>query len=95
MFSLFNFEVKSCVADYLKEFRKNFLFEKCQQFCPEECDSMSYTLNNYYEPFPISGSLSSTLRNNTDLKVFKTYDEMQKTYIRLYLKMITFTSSRF
>jgi len=83
--SLLNIQIKKCVADYLKKFRKTLMIEKCQQFCPEECYSSSYEINNYYEPFPISGSLSSALRNSSDLGVFKSYDEMHKYYIRLYV----------
>ena len=83
--ALFNSEVKICVANYLKTFRIKEQFEKCQQFCPEECDSMNYVIYNYYESFPNNGTLSSRLRKSMDLQLFETYEVLHKHYIRLYI----------
>ena len=81
----FNSAVKICIANYLKTFRIKEQSKKCKQLCPDECDSMSYTISNYFELIPISGPLSSTDRNTSDLAEFKTYEELHEHYIRVYV----------
>ena len=89
---LFNSGIKKCAANYLKIFRIKEQFEKCQQFCPKECDSMNYIINNYYEPYPNKG----TIRNSGELSFYKTYENVHDHYIRLYvyIKDLKFTLIR-
>ncbi len=78
---LFNSEIKKCVANYLKTFRVKEQFEKCRQFCPKECDSMNYIINNYYKSYPNKG----TIRNSGELSYYKTYETLHDHYIRLFV----------
>jgi len=78
---LVNSEIKKCVAKYLKTFRVKEQFEKCRQFCPKECDSMNYIINNYYKSYPNKG----TIRNSGELSYYKTYETLHDHYIRLFV----------
>jgi hypothetical protein len=50
---------KKCVLSYLQNFRENLQYESCPEFCPQKCDSMSYTISNYFEIFPAVGVIGN------------------------------------
>ncbi len=79
--------VKICIAEYLKNFRKNLQHENCTTYCPLECNSISYVITGYNEPVPVvSGNISTLTRNSyTSLNRFDTYDEVNKHFIVFYV----------
>jgi amiloride-sensitive sodium channel subunit alpha len=80
---VFESNKKKCVAGYLKEFREKYQHEKCSKYCPLECDSMNYLINNYFELFPDSGQISLKAKSDYDLYNFSTYEEVSKHFIDL------------
>jgi len=66
----------------------------CSQYCPLECDSMSYEVNNYLELMPDNGSISNATK--LDLKYlnqFETYEQVNKhlVAVRVYYKNLKYT----
>jgi len=82
--TLYNTQIKNCVADYLKKFRLKEQLKECSQFCPQECDSMSYIISKYIEIFPTNGQLKN-IPNESDLAKFETFENIANHYIRLYI----------
>ena len=83
-----------CVLEYLKEFRNNLQFSKCYQYCPLECDSLSYNIKINTESFPVSGNLSDSFKKEyAYLQRFNTYEEVNRHYIglRVYYKDLKYT----
>jgi len=78
-------EVTKCVDNFLHEFRKKFQFEKCQSYCPLECDSISYQISSHFEPLPTSGRISQKRKKEYGLGRFETYEEVNKNYICLFV----------
>jgi hypothetical protein len=78
-------QTKKCVSEYLKNFRKKDQYEKCPEYCPLECDSMNYVLNNYNEQLPPNGNISQKVKSNVGLFNFSTYEEVNKHFIVLYI----------
>ncbi len=76
---------KNCASEYLKDFRKNKLYEKCSQYCPLECDSMHYIINTYNEQFPVDGNISAKTKSTYNLHDFKTFEEIKKHFIGMYV----------
>ena len=56
-------ETKECIEKFLPDFRKRYQSEKCQQFCPLECDSMSFSVAPYLEPYPSSGRIGKRIKS--------------------------------
>ena len=77
--------IKKCVSEYLKDFRKNHQYGKCSQYCPLECDSMQYIINTYNEQFPINGNISDSTKSAYFLPDFSTFDEIRKNFIGIYI----------
>ena len=73
-----------CIAGYLKEFRKNLRDEKCRNYCPLECDSMSYSITPYLELIPSVGNISSLRKSLNSLTQFETYEQVNKVYGSIY-----------
>jgi len=78
-------QTKKCVSEYLKNFRKKDQYVKCPEYCPLECDSMNYVLNNYNEQLPPNGNISQKVKSNVGLFNFSTYEEVNKHFIVLYI----------
>jgi hypothetical protein len=77
-------DTKQCVAEYLKEFR-NFKYWKCIDYCPTVCDSMSYTINPYFEHFPTNGKISAKSKKENGWDMFDTYEQVNKHSISIYV----------
>ena len=84
---------KKCVANYTSEFRSKFQKEKCSEYCPLECNSMSYTISSYIENLPPHGNISEKRRSKNELLRFKTYEEANKHFVVLaiYFKDLSYT----
>ena len=77
-------DTKQCVAEYLKEFR-NYKYKKCINYCPTVCDSMSYTINPYFEHFPTNGKISAKSKKENGWDMFETYEQANKHSIAIYV----------
>lgn len=87
-------EMKECISTYLKKFRKESQFNKCNEYCPLECDSMSYQIENIVEQMPVSGNISVAIKDYFKyLNKFKTYEEANRNFIglRVYYKDLKYT----
>jgi hypothetical protein len=82
-----------CISRYLKEFRKRLQDEKCQEYCPLECDSMNYIINSYTEQIVLNGNISLNSKIKIDSNDFNTYEELKKNYfaIRVYYNELKYT----
>ena len=69
----------------VKKFRKKDQIEKCSEYCPLECESINYKINNYFETTPDSGNISFTTKSNYYFHNFSTYDQVNKHFIVLYV----------
>ena len=78
-------DIYNCIDQYLNEFQRKNQIEKCLNFCPLECDSMSLSINNYIEMFPANGSISDKTKNDYSLDRFNSYEEVNKHYIVVYV----------
>ena len=78
-------EIKKCVSKYLRIFRQKLKNEKCQKYCPLECDSMSYFVTPYIENFPAMKNISEFREKDYDLYRYKTYEEVNKHHIVIYV----------
>jgi hypothetical protein len=85
LFDVFESQTKKCVSEYLNNFRKKDQYEKCPEYCPLECDSMNYVLNNYDELLPETGNISLKVKSSVGLFNFSTYEEVNKHFIVLYI----------
>ena len=86
-------EIKKCISEYLQSFRKTSQIDKCINFCPEQCDSMSYSISNYVEQFPVSGKISENNKIDYGLSKFNNYEEVNKNFaiIYVYYKNLKYT----
>ena len=75
----------TCISDYLYNFRRNLRLEKCVNFCPLECDSMSLTLFNYVEQYPHSGKIIDKSKRDYSLELYETYEEVEKHLVVIYV----------
>jgi hypothetical protein len=62
------FDFSSCTWKYMSEFQKNNLVEKCSDYCPLECDSMSFS----FSIFPFKDSYYNQPNSTTVLVYYKT-----------------------
>jgi len=87
--------IKNCVADKLREFRKNFQFEKCSKYCPLECDSISYSITPLSKSIPGIGEIDDTIMavNSFNLSNLNTYEDIKRHYVQLcvYYKNLEYT----
>jgi len=73
----------TCINNYLKSFRNDEQFEKCSAYCPLECDTVSLTISNYIELFPVSGPISNKSKNDHSIERFNTYEEVNRHFLVL------------
>jgi len=85
--------IKKCVRDFLIEFKKKDPYEMCSQYCPLECDSISYTVIPYSEQFTSTGLIGSLSKSENGLEKFTTYEQVKKNYITIlvYYKDMKYT----
>jgi hypothetical protein len=83
--------VEECVSAYLRDFRKKLQYEKCQKYCPLECDSMNYVINTFSEHITLNGLVSE--KHKTKNFNFSTYEEAKKGFfqIRIYYNELKYT----
>jgi len=84
---------KICVRDFLNEFKKQDPYEMCSQYCPLECDSISYTVIPYSEQFTSTGLIGNLSKSENGLEKFTTYEQVKKSYIAIlvYYKNLKYT----
>jgi hypothetical protein len=80
-----NSTVKSCISEYLSIFRKYLQYDKCFEYCPLECNSMSYSISSYSEYFPATGVIGNKTKKENGLQKYKTYEELNKNLIIIYV----------
>ena len=78
--------ITSCIKEYLKEFRIKYQIEKCSEYCPLECDTWMYTLNNFPAQLPSKGIIGEKSSNLKSLENFQQYEDVNKHFvaIRIY-----------
>ena len=76
---------KLCVRDFLSEFKKKDPYEMCSNFCPLECDSISYTVIPYSEQFTPNGLISRLSKSENGLEKYTTYEQVKKNYIAIFV----------
>lgn len=88
-------EMKNCVAQYLSDFRKNDQFEKCSQYCPLECDEVTYSITPVTKVYPSRGNISDEMiaRLSFDVSNLTTYEQLKKHYVQIcvFYKKIGYT----
>ncbi len=91
-------ETKKCVENFLKQkFETITLDQRCSNYCPLECDSMSFEITPYIEHFPISfGMISRQTKLDEGLMNFSTYEDVRKHYasVLIYYKDLKYTLIR-
>jgi hypothetical protein len=92
-FELYN-TTKNCIAAYLKEFRKN-KSEKCNQYCPLQCDLISYSITPHTRPILAEGKINENMMIpfQFNLSNLTSYEEAKKHYVQLnvYYKELEYT----
>ena len=86
-------DMKKCIAKYLVNFRKNLMYDKCNAFCPLECDSISYVINSYTTKLQNTGNISYLIKENYPYyKNFTSYEEVNKNFVafRLFYKELKY-----
>jgi len=65
----------------------------CVEYCPLECDSMSYIINTYNEQLPNKGIINETSKNDNGLTRFRSYEQVNKHFIgiRVYYRQLKYT----
>ena len=76
-------ETLQCISNFTKEFRKTEC-KSCANFCPLECDSMSYRIESYLENFPVSGNISEKAKKDYHLNYTK-YEKANLHFLVLYV----------
>jgi hypothetical protein len=86
-------ETKKCVEKFLTNFRKESIYQRCNDYCPLECDSMSYIITPYTEHFPVGGKIGKKNKIENDLELFETYEQVNKYFLNLevYYKDLRYT----
>jgi len=77
--------ITACIAKYLIKFRNELQYEKCNKYCPMECDSISYSIRHYLSNFPASGKIGKTSKKDHGLNRFGTYEEVNQHFVALYV----------
>jgi hypothetical protein len=85
--------LNKCISEYLKLFRKKDQYEKCNQYCPLECNSINYLINAYSYQLPVSGNVSKISKSNYYTTEFNTHEEIKKRFfgIRVYYNDLKYT----
>jgi len=86
-------KVPVCIAEYLLNFRKKLQHERCAQYCPLECDSISYSISTYLETMPANGNLTTKRKTEYGLERFDTYEQINRNfaYIAVYYNHLKYT----
>jgi hypothetical protein len=53
-----NKSVNECVNDFIEDFSSSNIFEKCDYYCPLECESLTYSISQEIQPILVSGNLT-------------------------------------
>jgi len=82
LFKTDNVNLRSCSFSYFKEITQKS-FELCSNYCPVECDSISYGLSfksiyDYPYTGPIQGATDQSLSTQ-----FTSYDDIKKTFFSI------------
>lgn len=85
--------IKSCSDKYLTNLQNRNIYTECGNYCPLECDSVSYTFSIYTQDLPSSGPISNNKQSTNNFGNFKTYDEVNRKYVGLlvYYKDLQYT----
>lgn len=70
----------NCTLKFRKDFAENLFHEKCMNYCPIECDYVSYTVTKFNLDYPKSGNISDKDKINFFDSKYDTYEEVQKSY---------------
>ena len=75
----------------MSDFQNSNVIKICSQYCPLECDSISYSISTNSEQFPFTGSFSNL--TSFEYQKFLSYEEVQKYYvsIRAYFPELKYT----
>ena len=86
-----NVTIKACYDKFLSDFQNSNVIKICSQYCPLECDSISYSISTNSEQFPFTGSFSNL--TSFEYQKFLSYEEVQKYYvsIRAYFPELKYT----
>ena len=86
-----NVTIKACYNQFLSDFQNSNVIKICSQYCPQECDSLSYSISTNSEQFPFTGSFSNL--TSFEYHQFSSYEEVQKYYvsIRAYFPELKYT----
>ncbi len=73
-----NKDIQNCTSDYFTNYDMKNLDEKCKEYCPLECDSITYTSSIMKDKSTLSSSSSRIYIYFKDLK-YTQYSEIPKT----------------
>ncbi len=80
-----NSTLKDCISNYLSDFRKYLQYDKCFEYCPLECKSMSYSISSYSEYYPATGIIGNKTKEENHFEKYKTYEELNQNLIIIYV----------
>ncbi len=79
-----NSSLFKCTEEYRRQFSKNLFTNSdngsCQDYCPLECDSISYSFSSFLLEYPLYGNITQNDRNKYVFSNFETYEDVQKSY---------------
>jgi len=86
-------KISFCVIEYILNFRRKLQHEKCSEYCPLECDSISYSISTYLETMPANGNLTVKRKKEYGLERFDTYEQINRNfaYIAVYYNQLKYT----
>jgi len=83
---------KICITQYLKSFRKDN-YEKCQNYCPLECEQNSLFITPYLGVLPETGLIGSMRIGDFGKNNFSDYKQLKKYFVSIliYYKELEYT----
>jgi len=85
-------DTETCITQYLKTFRR-IQHEKCQNYCPLECDQNSLTITPYLSVLPETGWIGRMRKSSFGMSNFSEYKQLKKNFVSIlvYYKELQYT----
>lgn len=74
----------NCTRTYRSVFSRKY-FDKCFEYCPLECDSVTYTLTTNSLIFPPTGNISLRDRASWFDSLYDKYEDVHKSFYSFYI----------
>lgn len=74
----------NCTENFRKNFHKPSIYDKCSNFCPLECDSITYLTSSSYIEYHFD-DLEKKIENDSYFNGFTTYKEVKHSFYLIYV----------